>query len=52
MAQIISFILAHKELEAGIIIAILDLVFALNAKAASNGILHFVYLKAKSLLGK
>ena len=39
----IAFIQAHHEVIAVLIIAALDLVFALKSEWKSNGVLHFVY---------
>lgn len=52
MAQVWAWLLSHAEVLGGFGVAVLDLVFALNAKAASNGLLHWVYLQAKKLTGK
>lgn len=49
-----SYLASHPELvalAAGAGVAVLDLIFALNEKAASNGILHYLYLQLKSLKG-
>lgn len=50
-----TYLSAHPELvalAAAAGVGILDLVFALNEKAKSNGILHWVYLQLKSLKGE
>lgn len=52
MQAVINFLLGHQAVLAGAIVAILDLVFALVPSAASNGILHWVYLQVAKLAGK
>lgn len=50
-----SYLSSHPELvamAAAAGVAVLDLVFALNEKANSNGLLHWVYLQLKSLKGE
>ncbi len=49
MNQIIEFILAHQVILGMVIIAILDLLFAINKNLESNGALHAVYLFAKGI---
>lgn len=44
LAQIIAFIVAHQVVLAALGAALLDLIFALNPAAASNGMLHWVWL--------
>jgi hypothetical protein len=50
--SIVNFILAHQAIEAGLVVAVLDFAFAMKADLASNGILHSIYLFAKSKLVK
>lgn len=51
MSALISFIVAHEGVLAGLGVAVLDLVFALNPNVAGNGVLHQVYLWLKKLGG-
>lgn len=49
-----SYLASHPELvalAAGAGVAVLDLIFALNDKAKSSGMLHWLYLQLKSLKG-
>lgn len=43
MQAIIDFIMGHSVVLAGVGVAILDLVFAMNPKTETNGILHWIY---------
>jgi hypothetical protein len=52
LMSIVNFILAHQVVEAGIVVAVLDFAFAMKSDLASNGILHSIYLFAKSKLSK
>lgn len=48
MQVIIDFVLAHQVLLSSLVVAVLDLVFALNPNAnAPDGVLHAVYLFLK-----
>lgn len=42
--NIINFVVAHEVVLAGVGVAVLDLVFALNPSSQSNGILHWVFV--------
>lgn len=44
MSNIVDFVLAHEAVLAGLGVAVLDLVFALNPNASSNGVLHWVFV--------
>lgn len=50
MSDVVTFIVAHEAVLAGLGVAILDLIFALNSNLAANGILHqvFVWLQGMS----
>lgn len=53
MQSIISFIVGHEAVLSGLVVAILDLVFALNPNAnAPDGLLHSIYLFVQKLTGK
>lgn len=47
--MLIQFVSSHLGLLSTLVVAVMDLLFAVNSKAASNGILHWVYLQLKSL---
>ena len=49
--SVIAFLLAHRALEAGLVVAVLDLLFAVYPGVKANGILHFVYDKLVGLKG-
>lgn len=51
MASIIAFIQAHLVIVVGLIVAIMDFVFALIPSIESNGIVHMIYLWLKKMLG-
>lgn len=42
-----DFIISHSGLFMALIVAVLDLAFALNSKLESNGILHAIYVALK-----
>lgn len=44
MSGLVSWVVAHQGLVSGVVVAILDLLFALSPSLAANGILHQVYL--------
>jgi len=52
MQGVIDFILANQLVLAGLLVAVLDLLFALNSKWKSNGILHSLYVFAKGIIEK
>jgi hypothetical protein len=53
MQAVIDFIVAHQAVLAGLVIGILDLVFALNPNAnAPDGVLHMIYLLVSKLVTK
>lgn len=39
----LTVITSHSALIAGIAVAVLDLIFALNPASSSNGVLHWIY---------
>ena len=45
MQNVIVFIQAHQAVLAAVGVSVLDLIFALNPNAASNGILHWIFLQ-------
>jgi len=54
MSGIFAYLAGHPELVAAAAaagVAVLDFIFAINEKAKSNGMLHWVYLQLKSLKG-
>ena len=52
MQAVIDFVMSHMAVLAGLLVAVLDLVFALNSKAESNGVLHWIYMQVKALAKK
>lgn len=52
MQAVIDFVLAHQLVLAAAVVGVLDLVFALNKDAEANGVLHYLYLLGKKVLGK
>lgn len=52
MQAVIDWIVAHQAVVSGSVVGVLDLVFALNSSASSNGVLHWIYLQAQKLSGK
>lgn len=46
-----DWIMAHQVIVGGFLAAVLDFVFALNPNAASNGVLHWIYLLVRKLAG-
>lgn len=52
MDSIIQFVTGHEVILAGLIVAVLDLVIALNPKAESNGLLHGIYVFCKNIVSK
>lgn len=44
MASIIAFVQEHKDFAGAALVALLDLIFALNKNAKSSGILHWIYV--------
>lgn len=51
MQDLISWVVNHQAVVAGLGVAMLDLVFALNPNSAANGALHYVYVQLKKLTG-
>jgi len=51
MSQLMDFFVNHQAVLAGVVVAVLDLAFALSDKFAANGIAHFLYLQAKKFAG-
>lgn len=47
--QILEFLVAHQVVSTGLIIAIMDFIFAINKNLESNGLLHGLYLFVKGL---
>lgn len=47
MQAVIDFVMAHVAVLSALGVAVLDLVFALNPNAESNGLLHAIYLYLK-----
>lgn len=52
MAAVLAWIVSHEVVLAAAVVAVLDLVFALNPNSASNGVLHWIYVQLQALLGK
>lgn len=52
MAALVTWIMAHSALVAGAVVGLLDLLFALIPSWEANGVLHWLYLQAKGLVGK
>lgn len=52
MSSVLAWVVAHEVVLASAVVAVLDLVFALNPNSSSNGILHWIYVQLQSLLGK
>lgn len=44
MAGILAWIASHSSIVSGFAVAIIDLIFALNPKTQSSGILHYILL--------
>jgi hypothetical protein len=51
LQNIISYVLSHETVFVGFGVALLDLLFALVPAWQSNGVLHWIYLQLKSLVG-
>lgn len=51
MNDLVNWAIEHQAVVAGVGVAILDLVFALNQSATSNGLLHWFYVKLKAISG-
>lgn len=51
MSNIIAFLVAHQTAFAAVAVAILDLLFALKPDWESNGILHWILVQAKAIMG-
>jgi hypothetical protein len=49
MASLWSWVLAHLSVIAPAVVAVIDLLIAINPAWAANGILHFVLLQAQKL---
>lgn len=52
MQPIIDFIVHNQAVVAGVVVAFLDLVFAVSKNLQANGILHQVYLWLKAMKDK
>ncbi len=48
--MVIQWVMSHQAVVAGLIVGLLDLVFALKPNWAANGIVHWIYLQAKKML--
>lgn len=46
----INWLISHQGILAGVVVSILDLVFALRPDWESSGVLHWIYLQLKKLL--
>jgi hypothetical protein len=44
---ILAWVMGHEVVLGAAVVAVLDLVFAMNSKSASNGALHFLYVLAQ-----
>jgi hypothetical protein len=51
MSSIIAWITAHSGIVCGLVIAILDFVFAISPSLAANGILHQLFIWAGGTAG-
>lgn len=51
METIITWFMAHQVVMGAAVIGALDFVFAIVPSWESNGILHFIYVQAKKLVG-
>lgn len=49
MQALISWIMVHQAVVAGLVVGILDFVFAVAPNLQANGILHQIYLWVKSI---
>lgn len=45
LQSVLSFVSSHAVVMSAAGVAVLDLIFAVNPAAASNGVLHYIYLK-------
>lgn len=52
MKNVIDFVLGNQAVLAGILVAILDLVFALIPSVKANGILQGIYNFVKAIVNK
>jgi hypothetical protein len=52
MLAIYQWIMGHEALMAGAAVGILDFLFAISPGIESNGILHWIWTTAKSIVGK
>lgn len=52
MQALISWVMAHQAIVSGLLVGILDFVFAIVPSWASNGVLHWIYLQVAKLAGK
>lgn len=50
LQQILAFATSHQVMLAGVGVAILDLIFALQPTIKSNGVAHWIYLKLQALV--
>lgn len=52
MAAVLAFLQANQGVLLGFVIALIDLVFAINSSAKANGILQWMLNEAQTLLGQ
>ncbi len=52
MQSVIDFIMAHTVVMAGVLVGVLDFIFAMNKSLEANGILHSIYVFLKNLVTK
>jgi hypothetical protein len=52
MQQVIQWVVGHQAIVGSLVVGILDFIFAIIPSIDSNGVLHFIYLQAKKLVGQ
>lgn len=51
MTDVLAWLAAHQPVTAGLVVSIVDFIFAVNPSAQSNSILHWILAQAHSLIG-
>ncbi len=52
MQTVIDWVLAHQLILSGLIVAVLDFIFAIIPTLQGNGILHSLYMLVKNITAK
>lgn len=50
MQAVLSWLMAHEAVLAGVVVAVVDLLFAISPASQSNGILQYIAKQAHSIL--